>query len=179
MMPQEIHARGADRAQEWFEEIVEPTVAEFLEQPDSKRKGCLAILAVASMTEHFFHARYGVHVTGESRKQYAPKLAKFKEKIRDYKNGTGVGPIGMVADLANATKHVIAKNGISHEGMEAKPLNVFGVMRCGWPLGLGTEILVGENQEWRLVEMLECCMKFWRKKLAETDCAPPLLASEN
>lgn len=105
---------------------------------------------------------------GESQKQIKFKLSQFKSDVRDYKKGTGVFPIGLVADLANATKHVIAKNGISHEGMEAKPLNVFGVMRCGWPLGLGTEILVGESQEWRLVEILECCMKFWRAKLAES-----------
>lgn len=155
----------SDRAQKWFEEIVEPTVAEFLVQPDCKRKGCLAILAVASMTEHYFHARYGFHVTGESRKQFGPKLAKFRETIRDYKNGTGIAPIGMVADLANATKHVVSKNGMDHEGMKAERLNVYGVMRYGWPYGLGTEILVGENQEWRLVEILECCVEFWRVKL--------------
>lgn len=158
---------SSDRAREWFEEIVEPTVAEFLERPDSKRKGCLAILAVASMTEHYFHARLVNDAVGESQKQIKFKLSQFKSDVRDYKKGTGVFPVGLVADLANATKHVIAKNGISHEGMEAKPLNVFGVMRCGWPLGLGTEILVGEKQEWRLVEMLECCMKFWREKLDE------------
>lgn len=158
---------ASDRAWEWFKEIVEPTVAEFLEQPDSKRKGCLAILAVASMTEHYFHARLADLVPNESKDERKKRLGRFKAEVRDYKQGTGVFPIGLVADLANATKHVEAKNGISHEGMIPTPANVCGVMKCDWPLGLGVEILVGKNQEWRLVDMLECCMTFWCKKLSE------------
>lgn len=156
----------SDRAQEWFEEIVEPTVAEFLEQPDSKRKGCLAILAVVSMTEHYFHARLADLVPGENKRERKQRIGLFKDEVRDYKQGTGVFPVGLAADLANATKHAEAKNKISHEGMIPIPANACGVMKCGQPLGLGVEILVGEKQEWRLVEILECCMEFWREKLA-------------
>jgi len=46
-----------DDAMIFFREVVEPTVAEFVERPDDRRRGCLACLCLASMADHYFHAR--------------------------------------------------------------------------------------------------------------------------
>jgi hypothetical protein len=39
-------------------------------------------------------------------------------------------------------------------------------MRAGWTLG-GSEILIGEEHQWRLSQILDIAMAFWREKLAE------------
>ena len=148
-----------DPALEWLREIVEPTVADFQNARDNKRLGCLAAIAVATMTEHYFRARPQLG-TSDAHK------SKFKSEIRDPKNGSGNACIGILADIANATKHVRPKNGYGHEEMRPYRLNSFGIMRAGWPLG-GTEILIGEKRQWRLSQILDIAMTFWREKLAE------------
>ncbi|MFT8521335.1 MAG: hypothetical protein ABF812_13960 [Gluconobacter cerinus] len=147
-----------DPALEWFREIVEPTVAEFLVSPGDKRRGCLAALAVASMTEHYFSSRMAL---GKDKKG----LGRFKAEVRDYKNGAGNFSVGFVADIANAVKHVERKNGVGHEDLKPQRINTCGVMRCGWPLTPNPQILVGENLEWRLVDLIKTATDFWREKL--------------
>ena len=86
---------AADPALAFFREVVEPTVMEFLADPADKRRGCLACLAVAGMTEHYFHARPALAAGGEA------ALKKLKGALRDENK-----ILGWIADVANATKHV-------------------------------------------------------------------------
>lgn len=142
-----------DDALLFFREIVEPTVAEFMDALSDKRRGCLACLAVASLTEHFFHARPDLAALGR---------ATFKANIRKEN-----WAVGAVADLANATKHVLGGEGRSkwgYDDISTHQLNDCGILRAGWPLG-GHEVLVGPDHAWRLGELIECAMTFWRQKL--------------
>ena len=142
-----------DDALLFFREIVEPTVAEFMATRSDKRRGCLACLALASLTEHFFHARPDLVVVGS---------AEFKARIR--KENWAVGAI---ADVANATRHVLGDKRRGKWGygdVSTHQLNACGIMRAGWPLG-GQEVLVGPDCAWRLPELIECTMTFWRQKL--------------
>jgi hypothetical protein len=143
-----------DDAMLFFREVVEPTVAEFMTDRSNKRRGCLACLAVASMTEHYFHARSELASLGK---------AEFKAKVR--KEDWAVGAI---ADVANATKHVL---GHSHRGkwgyddVSTHQLNTVGTMRAGWPVG-GREVLIGSDRAWRLSILLNAAVTFWQAKLA-------------
>jgi hypothetical protein len=142
-----------DDALEFYYEVVEPTVAEFMTDPANKRRGCLACLALTSMTEHYFHARLASTALTKN---------KFKGELRK-DNWT----IGAIADVANATKHVLgdvqrAKWG--YKDIDVNELNGTGIMRAGWPLG-GREVLVGLDRAWRLSELLQVAMRFWQAKL--------------
>lgn len=148
-----------DTALAYFREIVEPTVAEFMRDPSDKRRGCLAALAVASMTEHFFHARPDIAAAGTN-------LATFKGHIRNHTRG-GNAAVGWVADVANATKHVHSRGSRpGYNQINTMQMNQAGVMRAGWPLG-GDEVLVGDlpAPPWRLSELIEETLKFWRARL--------------
>ncbi len=149
----------ADPALDWFREIVEPTVAEFQNARDNKRLGCLAAITVATMTEHYFRARPRLGMSDADK-------GRFKTEIRDPENSSGHACIGILTDIANATKHVRPKNGYGHEDMRPYQLNTCGIMRAGWTLG-GSEILIGEEHQWRLSQILDIAMAFWREKLAE------------
>jgi len=159
-----------DPALEWFHDVVEPTVAEFLAEPSSKRRGCLAALAIAAMVDHFYQAR------PEIQTQYK-RVQDFRNSIWDKRRGGPPGPgknatISILHDVANATKHVRRiepkaqePGRMGYQDIHSLRFNVSGVMRCGWPFSSEPEVLVGENLEWRLVELLECAMEFWRAKL--------------
>jgi hypothetical protein len=67
-LPPNIH----DNATAFFRDVVEPTVAEFMHDRSNKRLGCLACLAVASMTEHYFYGRL---------QDSASKKAEFKAQV--------------------------------------------------------------------------------------------------
>ncbi len=141
----------ADDALLFFRDVVEPTVAEFMADRADKRRGCLACLALTSMTEHFFYAR-----VGSSKKA----CGAFKSSVRGEN-----WAVGAIADVANATKHVLRhEKKWGYDDVSTHRLNVFGIMRAGWPLG-GREVLVGPDRAWRLPELIECAMNFWRDKL--------------
>ena len=147
---------SADPALTYFVEIVEPTVAEFLAKPSDKRRGCLASLAVASMTEHFFPARPELTAAGVT-------LARFKGDIRDHTKPGGNTAVGLVADVATATKHVHSRDGRpGYAQVNSMEMGVCGVLKCGWPIR-GEEVLVGDlpSPPWRLLELIECAMGFW------------------
>lgn len=140
-----------DNASRFVLEMVEPTVAEFLAEPSDKRRGCLACLALASMTEHYHAARISDADSGA-----------FKGAVRKE-----CPPMGWISDVANATKHVIAfKDRIGFEDVQSKEMGRFGVQRFGWPFS-GTEVLVGDNSQWRLTDLVQAAMTFWRGKLYE------------
>ena len=143
----------ADDALLFFREMVEPTVAEFMANRADRRRGCLACLVLASMTEHFFHARPVLN---------ALSRASFKTTIRNEN-----WAVGAIADVANATKHVVGakeRGKWSYNDLQAMEIGQCGVLRCGWPIN-GEEVLVGSDHEWRLSELIECVMEFWRTKL--------------
>jgi hypothetical protein len=117
-----------DPALLYFRYIVEPTVAEFMADKADRRRGVLAALALASMTEHFFLARPAL--LGSDRKA----LDTFKEKIRQ--PPTGNGAVGLIADVANATKHVVrVPRGASvrpgFEDVRVANIGAVGIMRVG------------------------------------------------
>lgn len=159
-----------DMALLFFNEIARPTVDEFLAAPADKRRGCLACLAVAAITEHYFQSRPELVGVNQRPRQ---ALEAFKVAIHEEN-----GAVGWIADVANATKHVVrdGKRGaakIRYGDVRAIATGQCGVMRCGWPLGEGEEIVVGSNLEWRLSTLIEAAMDFWRAKLGlPTDVAP-------
>jgi hypothetical protein len=141
-----------DGALQFFREVVEPTVAEFMADRADKRRGCLACLALASMTEHYTHARLG---GGEHAKA-------FKSATRAENKA-----VGWISDVANATRHVIRSTkfeAIGYGDIETLEMGQCGVLRCGWPIN-GEEVLVGPEHQWRLSELIDCTMDFWRGKL--------------
>lgn len=148
---------AADPALAFFREVVEPTVAEFLADPADKRRGCLACLAIAGMTEHYFHAHPDLARSGDA------ALASLKCTLRREN-----AAVGWIADVANATKHVLRPaargNRVGYGDVETLATSRFGVMRMGWPLG-GEEVVVGPEREWLLRHLVEEAMRFWRGKL--------------
>ena len=143
----------ADDALMFFRDMVEPTVAEFMANRADKRRGCLACLVLASMTEHFFHARPELCAVGR---------AAFKARVRSEN-----WAVGAIADVANATKHVAGatdRGKWGYSDLQAMEMGQCGVLRCGWPIN-GEEVLVGPDRAWRLSELIECTILFWRQKL--------------
>ena len=138
-----------DAALLFFRDMVEPTVAEFMADRTDKRRGCLACLMVASLTEHYFQARPDLATM--SRENLKGSLRKESRAV------------GTIADVANATKHVLGdhpRGKVGYEDVDSQQLNVAGIMQAGWPLG--REVLVGPD---RLSDLLERAMYFWRNKL--------------
>jgi hypothetical protein len=69
--------------------------------------------------------------------------------------------------VANAAKHVFGdedRGKLGYCDVATHQLNDLSAMRLGWPLG-GQEVLVGLDRAWRLPEVIESAMKFWRRKL--------------
>ncbi len=136
-----------DDALAFFHDMVEPTVAEFMVDCADKRRGCLACLALASMTEHYVRSR----LCGTE------QAKAFKAAIRNENKA-----VGWIADVANATRHVVrlAKHdAISFDNIKVMEMGRCGVLRCDWPIN-GEEVLVGPDHEWRLGELIECTMDF-------------------
>lgn len=145
--------RSLDAAQTFFRDMVEPTVAEFLTDPSDKRRGCLACLVVASMTEHYFQAHPDLpHAS----------IASFKTQLR-----RDNWVLGAIADIANATKHVAPTRSEKWSYADINVINSgqCGILQCGWPIGAGDEVLVGPDMNWRLVELLEIAMDYWRAEV--------------
>lgn len=142
-------------AHRFFREMVEPTVAEFMVDPSSKRRGCLACLVLASMTEHYIHA------FSDGTEQTRKNMTKvFRDENK---------PLGLIADVANATKHVERSSkydAIGFGDIQTMEMGQCGVSRCGWPSS-GEEVLIGPEHEWRLSDLIGCAMEFWRSRLSE------------
>lgn len=139
---------------QFFNEMVEPTVAEFMADKSDLRRGLLACLMVAAMTEHHFYAHPEIEGS----------IGAYKGAVRDFQSG-GNFAVGLIAEVANGTKHVTGWRGrLGYDDAQVHQLNTAGLMRAGWPLG-GREVLVGERREWRLSQLIESAMAFWRQKL--------------
>ena len=150
-----------DAALKFFNEVVEPTVEEFLFRESDVRRGYLASLALASMSDHYFHAR------PELVEKYT-NVGNFRGKLR--KDNFA---FGQVMDVANATKHVLpvyneqgALKKIGFEHVSVQEITV-GVLRAGWPInGPTTVVEVKENDMWRLATLVETARDMWREKFA-------------
>jgi hypothetical protein len=145
---------SVDDALTFLREMVEPTVAEFLERPDDRRRGCLACLCLASMADHYFHARPGSRDGCDN-----------ADAFRRYVGGLN-GAVKQVIGVANATKHVERRRGrVGYQDVSAQQINL-GNMRCGWPF-TGTQVMVEveDGYVWLLSDLVEAAVAFWRDRV--------------
>lgn len=100
-----------DAADGFMDDVVVPTVKEFLEELGSVRRGMLAALTVSSLADYLFHARPGMRggavKVGALRESWAKQCPGF----------------GLVRDVADAAKHV------QLDRSSAKLKDVSGVQR--------------------------------------------------
>jgi hypothetical protein len=128
-----------DDALAFFQEMVEPTVAEFLTRPDDRRRGCVACLSVEGSLD----------------------ADAFRRSVSG-KNWA----VGQVIGVANATKHVQRRPGrVGYQDVSVQEINA-GNLRCGWPIN-GTEVMieVKEDELWLLSDLVEEAVNFWRLRL--------------
>lgn len=111
-----------DPAVEFYRQIVEPTVAQFLTQPDDARLGCLACLVLASMADHYFHAR-------EKPLEGHDEVGRFRFAL-----GEARWPYRQVLAVANATKHVLPyRDRLGFRQIGIDDIHA-GNLRCDWPI---------------------------------------------
>jgi hypothetical protein len=114
---------------EFYQSVVEPTVAEFFARPSDERLACLACLCLSALAEHY------VHATAEA------SGAKSIVKALRLSSRSDNWAVGQVNDIANATKHVIRSGpGIGYRDVGAQEITV-GNLRCGWPIN-GVQVMV-------------------------------------
>ena len=144
-----------DNAAEFFHEFVEPTVAEFLAHPSDRRLGCLACLCLASMADHYFHAR-PKPIDGHTDPN------RFRATI-----GDSNWAAGQVIGVANATKHVLRLSGrVGYDDISSQDITCDN-LQCDWPIN-GTVVIidVGNDDQWLLSTLVEEAIKYWRNRLA-------------
>jgi hypothetical protein len=156
-----------DRAVWFYQEVVEPTVAEFLGKRDDIRLGCLACIALSSMVEHYFHAR---------RQEFGSQNAQdFRRTLAAY------SAFEIVFDVANATKHVVParnramdfksasrimeldKDTYKSEQNNDEPKSILGDLEL--PTGSHVMVLAGNDVDCVLADQVEAVNEMWRTKL--------------
>ena len=144
-----------DDAVTFFQEMVEPTVAEFHEHPADRRRGCLACLCIASMADHYFHARPEACEGCSTANQFRWKISEINKAV------------GQVIGVANATKHFERQPGTyrGYQDVSSQQITL-GILRCGWPIN-GTHVMieVEDGNLWLLSQLVEAAMTFWRDRL--------------
>ena len=143
-----------DGASAFFRDIVEPTVAEFLAGAGDQRRGCLACLCLASMVDHYFHAR-------PEFRQGCRTVQAFSRNI-----ASANWAVGQVIGVANATKHFArTEDRVGYEDIKTRPI-AFGNARCGWPIN-GAYVMLQdpEGKVWLLSHLAEAALEFWRNRL--------------
>lgn len=151
----------ASDAATFFAEMVLPTVAEFLRDRADKRRGCLACLALASMSDHYFYTP-GAVVNGN------PDANSFRQS-----HSAANWAVGTVIGVANATKHVRRRSGrAGFNDVFADDIS-FGNMRCGWPIN-GREVMVevAPGDVWLLSELVEEAASYWKAKVTALTTQP-------
>ncbi len=146
---------AGDEGLTFFRDMVEPTVAEFLARPDDRRRGCLACLCLASMADHYFHARPAF-------RDGCGDADAFRRKIAG-----ASWAVGQVIGIANATKHVVRRPGrVGYEDIAERQI-AFGNLRCGWPInGRQVMVEVEGGKLWLLSHLAQAALEFWRGRLA-------------
>jgi len=147
--------QSVDDALAFFREMVEPTVTEFLERSDDRRRGCLACLCLASMADHYFHAR-------PEAREGCRRVDEFRCKV-----GTANWAVKQVIDLANAIKHFERKpKRVGYQDVSAQKITC-GNLRCGWPIsGIQVMVEVEGGELWLLSHLVKAALAFWRDRLA-------------
>lgn len=143
-----------DDAVTFFQEMVEPTVAEFHKHPADRRRGCLACLCIASMADHYFHAR-------PEGREGCSTADQFRQKV----SGINLA-VGQVIGVANATKHVVRRRGrVGYQDVSSQQITL-GILRFGWPIN-GTHVMieVEDGNLWLLSQLVEAAMTFWHDRL--------------
>lgn len=90
-----------DAVDEFMDDIVIPTVKDYLGELDNIRRGKLAAIAFASLGDYFVHFRPNLCGT-------AVQSAKRREKVNTHLDewSQQCRSFGLVRDIADATKHV-------------------------------------------------------------------------
>lgn len=143
-----------DPALAFFHEMVEPTVEEFLANPQDKRRGCLACLVLSSMADHYYQSR-PAPVDGHTDVHF------FRRSL-----GTATWAFGQVLGVANATKHVLRRKGrVGFEDVTVQEIQL-GLFQCGWPMnGEETMVETRPGDIWLLSQLVEAATDVWRQKL--------------
>lgn len=143
---------------EFYQQVVEPTVAEFLSHPSDKRLACLACLCISALAEHY------VHATSENSEA---KLVIKALRLSSRKDNWAVG---QVHDIANATKHFSrSASGIGYGDLDAQEI-VVGNLCCGWPIN-GVEVMVetSPGRWWLVADLVESANEWWKRKLTPAE----------
>jgi hypothetical protein len=141
-----------DEALTFFREIVGPTVAEFLDRPDDRRLGCLACLCLASMADHFFHAR--------AERDGCCDARAFRRRI-----AAANWAVGQVIGIANATKHVERRPGrVGYHDIAPRQI-ACGNLRAGWPINGRRVMVEAEGRLWLLSHLVKAAFAFWQTQL--------------
>lgn len=90
-----------DAVDEFMDDIVAPTIKEYMEDMGSVRRGKLAAIVLTSLGDYFVHFRFrfcNVAVQNAKRREkVSTHLDDWSARCRDF---------GLVRDIADATKHV-------------------------------------------------------------------------
>jgi hypothetical protein len=139
---------------EFYQQVVAPTVAEFLARPDNHRLACLACLCLSAVAEHYTHA------TAEA-SEAASAIKALRRSSREEN-----WAVGQVNDIANATKHVVRNgSGVGYHDFGAQEIS-FGNLRCGWPIN-GTQVMVETEPGtlWLVTDLVASADQWWKGKL--------------
>jgi hypothetical protein len=142
-------------AHAFFTDVVAPTVAEFLAAPGDLRRGCLAVMALAHMADHAFHA------VARAR-PFRNDLEAFKARL-----ASDSPCVGFMFEIANATKHVVRDSEGKTGFADLVVSNArFGLTPFGGRFG-GPYVYVpaGGGTRWELDALVAEAADFWREWL--------------
>jgi hypothetical protein len=149
-----LREAAADAAT-FFAEMVLPSIAEFLKDRADKRRGCIACLVLASMSDHYFHTPGAAVAPHRDADSYRRSHAAVNWSV------------GTIIGIANATKHVLRKPGrVGFGDVFADDIDC-GNLRCGWPIN-GREVMVevAPDNLWLLSDLVEEAARYWAEKVA-------------
>lgn len=174
---------------DWFmDDIIVPTVKEFLAEPANIRRGVLAAITVSSLADYFLHYRLSsCSLTVQDKHRKDPKSAP--NELRN--EWAGECPkFSLIWDVAEATKHVALtrknpkKPDLSHisDVQQSNVVLVDGdgatILFAGeegdFALTLGTEVVASppnKTQE-SIVDLLEETLPFLQEKMGRTRAWP-------
>jgi hypothetical protein len=168
---------------DWFlDEVVQPTLDDFLLHRDCIRRGMLAALAVNSLADHIAVARseqsglLSLHPRGatlpkKGRKGVREELTAFRRDLADR-----CGDFALVRDVADATKHarldrddaqVRDVSGVQHHVEVLVDRAGRPIVTCGGgPLAIsGVVVVLPDGSRHRLVKLLHGAVAFLREEM--------------
>ncbi len=149
---------------EFFREIVQPTIEDFVKRPGDIRLGVLACLVLQAMNEHYYqHNRSDL-----DKVRGCADVDAFKHALRmdDW-------AFGQIMDVANATKHVHTRSGKKFSDLHHEVPGACGVMRCGFPISAQKYVFIDEENAWLLCQLVEYVTEKWSATLGLASAAYP------